>query len=899
MSRLFGVINIVLVLLGVAFSRSQDTTASEVLSTKAFGTTDDRIHVMFVLHLDPLPPGRRAYERERDNLAWLADLLDEIERKRGPEYVPRLDIQIGGDHAAHYLRDPAGLALLRRLHAKGIHGFGTHFHDQLVDADGRWRLRIPDTPENRRRVTETNIEWVDRLVAEIIGSHDLAAVRRINSTITGHLIDIELARERGFRIFTGGANESLNLFFDHDVYTPWRPDTTSPWPLDADPKGQWVIVPQAPVLGRIGEHSPLPQGVDPELRRGMRRMVWQDLSLPAMRRKFIHLELEARMDTSRVWVFGWHEHTNNIHRDDGAAGDTRSLRDEVREFIKWMNEHAIGRTARWSNVGEVVARFEKWERVHLGKSSFEYDKRSRDREAYPYRLRGVARELMYAHHDKEIASILGVTVHEFTRAGGRAWRYERGRIVADGSTERVYLLSSDAERTIDFSRLQAGRVVVIDGLTGAEATTNAAALRVSKTPIVVRSPRKGADAKPSERFLHVAYNANADCEDFAERIRRHLNLMARLGAVAEYYFTGLAAERLAREAPDLVKQLRASRHGLSYHGANRPPRPMLFRLVRGEDWQADTEIVYRYERDGVNPATGVHIGGLAAFRKVFGRKPTSTGRFFEASILYVSKKMGARMGVGLQENTGAPSNQGWFLGVLNRPESTAIRPPEIARGNLDAIRAQLDAVPPGAFAMAAVLIHDTDLRSEPIWASHERTLRLATDLGFRFLTAQDILARAANGPAPTVSPDELRAAAQQIVAGAGTLPGHAAGLSLAKAFEGLARALTVGGNSIQTHDLLGPTEPFTGKVEPGRISSDAVVKAAAALTFDDRIPASVVVGGRKLGPAEFLDLMAQAYPGIEPQLRPVSPVPRSVGPTHKADPLTKLQFWTYKPVVWR
>ncbi len=47
---------------------------------------ENPIHVTFVIHFDPLPaPGgdvlRRAYESERDNLQWLADWLDRLERE--------------------------------------------------------------------------------------------------------------------------------------------------------------------------------------------------------------------------------------------------------------------------------------------------------------------------------------------------------------------------------------------------------------------------------------------------------------------------------------------------------------------------------------------------------------------------------------------------------------------------------------------------------------------------------------------------------------------------------------------------------------------------------------------------------------------------------------------------
>ena len=105
---------------------------------------------------------------------------------------------------------------------------------------------------------------------------------------------------------------------------------------------------------------------------------------------------------------------------------------------------------------------------------------------------------------------------------------------------------------------------------------------------------------------------------------------------------------------------------------------------------------------------------------------------------------------------------------------------------------------------------------------------------------------------------------------------------------------------VEIHDLLGPTAYFTSSLTVGTVPVDAVLDAAVTVSaaITDRIPSQVTVGDQTINPAEFLYLMAQAYlaiagGGLAPvTLRPVSTLPEAVVQNPKADPLTKLQFWT-------
>ena len=482
---------------------------SALAGAAAQSAGESPIYITFVIHFDPLPTAngqvlREGYERERDALAWLADYFDQIEREKGPDFVPKLTLEIAGDHAEYYREDPLGLALLKRLYAKG-HALGVHFHSNYKTGPHLWPDgRSQNTPEMHRRVTTDHINEVDALVAAIIGTPDPAAIRKANHTITGHFLDEGLAQQMDFDLLTGGRNEALNLFFDHDVYNPWRPAMTlgpGAWPLAEDLNSSWVLVPQAPVLGAIGEHAPLPVGVSPEYTQGMRSMIWQDLSIPAMQRKLLHLYLEWQTRQrsqdpadQRIWVFGWHEHNNNLLADDGAYGNMRNLRDEVREYVTWLNENFINQRtvdgrliARYAATEEVAQAFLAWEQAHPGQSSFNYPVRVRDWDVYPYQLKGLTRELMYAHYEREITAFRdqGVNAHQLLKTDGRNWSYQSGRIVSLKPTWNIYLLWSDVgEKVIDFSGVIKGTLQCVAGLSGAETVQPAASLRMSEEPAI-------------------------------------------------------------------------------------------------------------------------------------------------------------------------------------------------------------------------------------------------------------------------------------------------------------------------------------------------------------------------------------------------------------------------------
>ncbi len=469
---------------------------------------DNPILVLFVIHLDPLqaPKGSPAenYKKQRDNLAWLADYFEQIERDKGLSFVPKLTLEFGGDHAEYYAEDPEGLALLKRLYSKG-HILGVHFHTGLKEGPHRWvELRAPGaatqiTQELRARVTAAHIEEVDLLVGKVLVTTDAAAIRAANHTIQGHIIDTQLAAEKGFNLTTTGTSEVFVGYFGHDPYNPWAMATKGEGPLAEDRDSRWIMIPGASVLGNIGKHT-----------------AWTDLSIPSFQRKCWQTYLEWRHWTrdlnrndERVWAFGWHEHTANLDTDDGIFGNPRNLRDEVKTFVTWINEKFInqrdpqrGLVAKYATAHDVESAFRSWQTRHPGQSSFNYTARGPDWNRYPYKLVGVARELMYAHLDEEIITFReqGVMAQRLVRTEGPSWRYHNGKIVSAEPTSTVYLLWSDAgEKTIDFSSVCKGKVHCVAGTqAGSETIQEASSLRVDEVPMVcIPESSRGTPASPT------------------------------------------------------------------------------------------------------------------------------------------------------------------------------------------------------------------------------------------------------------------------------------------------------------------------------------------------------------------------------------------------------------------
>ncbi|MBI5397494.1 MAG: hypothetical protein HZA91_19520, partial [Verrucomicrobia bacterium] len=543
------------------------------------------------------------------------------------------------------------------------------------------------------------IAAVDKLIGRIIGSDDPKAIRKVNRTITGHFLDMEMAAKKGFDTLTGGRNEAMNLFFDHDVYNPWRP--AMGWPLSEDLASHWVLIPQAPVPGRIGEHCPIPQGVPEEYTQGMRQQIWQDLSIPALQRKFLHLYLEWRHSSPDTrhspWVFGWHEHTNDLFPDD-AQGRQKKLRRELVEYVEWLNANFIGRGARYANTDEVRDEFLAWEKAHPKQSSFHYPVKTRDWVKYPYQLKGLARELMYAHYAQEITAFKdkGVHVHKLLKTDGRNWTLRDGKVVCTGATKDLHLLWSDRDKvTIDLSGVVKGEVRQVAGGSGSESVPDTRRLTVSEEPIVLlpcEPAAKGETARPPSAIRHpqsaiITFAVNVHdwphLEESAATVLRLIGIFEKNKVLGDFYFTPQIVEHYEQKRPDVIQRLKQSGMGISYHV--RPPHPTYGGFdgrLRDLDDAALAKTLRDYETYRLDPTTGElqrdKAGGYTYVAKVFGRPPVVASPQcrdprIRAAALKVYAELGAKMVVAYHES-GTKLEQPFerIQGLLARPSDFSI-----------------------------------------------------------------------------------------------------------------------------------------------------------------------------------------------------------------------------------
>ena len=131
--------------------------------------------------------------------------------------------------------------------------------------------------------------------------------------------------------------------------------------------------------------------------------------------------------------------------------------------------------------------FFKWEKRFPNNSSFNYPTKERDWNSYPYKLKGLAKELMYSHYEREVSDYVdnGVYAYELIKTDGRNWTYKDGKIVSNGPTRKVFLLWSDKDSlTIDFSPYIRGEMNCVNGLTGETTIQGSHNLSVSEIPII-------------------------------------------------------------------------------------------------------------------------------------------------------------------------------------------------------------------------------------------------------------------------------------------------------------------------------------------------------------------------------------------------------------------------------
>jgi hypothetical protein len=465
-----------------------------------------RIAVVFNMHLDPVAgpdPERRRAElvRRRDNMLWLEQML----AASPADKRPRVNIQISGTQAEFFLQDEAGLEMLRRLWRQG-HGLGTHFHlnihlgeafrwDQLKPSTRPAKpalepgeiltpgiLPEPNSMEEVRRLWRDNFGFTDPLIAKVTGASSPAEVRKINNNGEFFLPNgmegkDAMFKEYGLTVETGGRNELFNMIFDHDVFTAWRPSTRLE--LGEDPNNQvYVCVPQLAVPGNIRPH----QGV------------FQDLSIPAMQRRFLQIVMERREHERlglppKAWTFGWTVHDFDIHPAEGPMRRI-SQRRNIEQLVAWINENFVPDTARWDTPNGVADAFRELAGRQPAASHFRYPHRRRDWEAYPYRLKGAAHALIGSHFVRALADggAPGIRAFELARVkpGAEWFTDENNEVRVKGETTRLFLVWSDGGRqSLDLSRYAAGKGRLIRGASGESAVVELKAILVGEEPVII------------------------------------------------------------------------------------------------------------------------------------------------------------------------------------------------------------------------------------------------------------------------------------------------------------------------------------------------------------------------------------------------------------------------------
>lgn len=455
------------------------------------------------------------------------------------------------------------------------------------------------------------------------------------------------------------------------------------------------------------------------------------------------------------------------------------------------------------------------------------------------------------------------------------------------------------------------------------------------------------DAQARTIYFHVALNVNywdnePDLKMNVETIKRHIALMQKYKIKADYYFTWLSAKQLMAVAPELFTQLQAAGMGIHHHGANRDPKPQPVQRARGQNWEEDVKAIREYETHDIDPKTGQllpAVGGLKGLLELYKLPLFSTGRWVKAPILYVTKEFGLKMGVGLTENVGAPRPDAWYLGMLNRPDGPTLTPGDelvpwalTSRGNpIGQLEKEIAQIPPGQFQAVALLMHDTDFVNHPaqarekIWAAYEKVIQWAVSK-LKPATAREFYAMMRSDVERSFTQEQIIQAAEQILRAAESsgappfyvdLPGDY--LNLADVFQALTASLASYTSfkalprEVVVRGILGPTEEFRSDLPVRQaavplptVAVEQALSVADALQITDRVPARINVIGRMINPAEWLYLAAKVYLQLAGgkangsiSLFAVSLYAPQAQANPKADKLTKLQFWTFKPARWR
>lgn len=457
-------------------------------------------------------------------------------------------------------------------------------------------------------------------------------------------------------------------------------------------------------------------------------------------------------------------------------------------------------------------------------------------------------------------------------------------------------------------------------------------------------------SSPAPVFCNISFTVRqgSNIEDMKHRleiVKRHVSLLQKHGLHGDYYFTWLAMKQIMAIDPQFFNTLKQAGMGINHHGAKEGPPPTPLDRTHGMNWQNDVQTMRNYESHDINPQTGELImdqpGGIKGMSEVYNLQPFATGQFFKASILDVDKEFGIKMGAGIKEDIGVPDGRGWYMGVLNRPDTIDLQPQAVIAWSLQnapdprtQLSQEIQQLNRKEFNLIEILLHDGDFLQRGNTADEEKMFQsfdqfldwVEKSKDLKTVTARDIYNMAVDDRDRTVQTSQLEEMIQEQLSKAprSSPPLYFSlrnmdYLSLADVFQALCESLSSYSKNaslpeiIRVHDILGPTANI-----PPSSSSSIVLSAKEIMDKAGQIkpylsvsgvPSEIVLSNARLNAAEFLMAMEQVYQKInqgqtsanalgQVQISPQSLIPQEVDNPMRRDVFTKLQVWTYKPARW-
>jgi hypothetical protein len=411
--------------------------------------------------------GNQMYWNHRDEILWLAE--------ETAAYGAKMSYQLNGEYARD-ARLEGHSQEIQDLELDGHGVAGVHYHSYYFTGTAEyWAPYTAGSPE-----ADTN-GWVQQSFNDHVGEVEELVGRSVDRVdpASGEREEMEaMMTDRGVPIEPGGEPFS---YTDWNM-KPWSPYRRAPGTyMQADATGPRVAVVS---IGQLGQSEAT----------GLHAV---NASVPQLKRRFLSAvsewrEHERNGDPPRIWTFGvmTHPDKNADHRED------------VTELLEFFSTFVAETTEAGNAVAEfasdvVVAEvYEAWEAANPEGERFDFNwiaHRDGDLQPFPYLVEGVVNGLKDCELDESTPEIdLGEGVRGF-----HLWKRDQtfGPPDADGRRgltdigdllHEVYLLWADEDGTVvDLSGELSGTVHVMDGISGATSTADAASLTVSAGPTVV------------------------------------------------------------------------------------------------------------------------------------------------------------------------------------------------------------------------------------------------------------------------------------------------------------------------------------------------------------------------------------------------------------------------------